>query len=411
MIDLNQLREHTEETIALLHKKDPTFDARRLYELDKIIRRINLEVEQLRQQKNELADTAKAGVTPEIREASIELGKFLKQKELEQTAVEHEFMELYLRCPNLLSDDVPAGGKESNREVHHWSKKPTFSFEPKNHVELGNALGWFDFDSAAAMTGSQFALYKGEAVKLMYALTMFMLKNNEKHGYSLIIPPYLVNERSLEISSNFPKFKNEVYRITDEDLYLIPTSEVSLTNLHRKQVYDATSLPIRQTSWTSCFRREAGGYGALERGLIRIHQFEKVELYSVCTPEQSEAELNQMLKSAEAILQALGLHYRVTLLAAQDCSFQSAKTYDIEVWMPGQNAYYEVSSCSNCKDFQARRGLIRYRQEAGGKPHYAHTLNGSSLALPRLMVALMETYQQADGTIRLPEVLKGYGLL
>jgi seryl-tRNA synthetase len=411
MIDLNRLREHTNETIALLLKKDPSFDAQRLYELDKDVRRINLEVEQLRQQKNELADAAKGGITQELRQQSIDLGKFLKEKEHEQARIEKDFMDLYLICPNLLSDDVPSGNKESNRVVRTWAEKPTFSFQPKNHVELGNALGWFDFDSASAMTGSQFALYKGESVKLMYALTMFMLKNNEKRGFQLVLPPYMVNERSLEISSNFPKFKNDMYHIQDEDLYLIPTSEVSLTNLHRKQVYDADALPLRQTSWTSCFRREAGGYGAHERGLIRIHQFEKVELYSVCTPDQSEGELDEMVTCAEAILQALGLHYRVSLLAAQDCSFQSAKTYDIEVWMPGQNAYYEVSSCSNCKDFQARRGLIRYRNQSGDKPQYAHTLNGSSLALPRLMVALMETYQQPDGTIQLPDILKGYGLL
>jgi seryl-tRNA synthetase len=210
----------------------------------------------------------------------------------------------------------------------------------------------------------------------------------------------------LTVASNFPKFRDQVYAVPEDGLFLTPTSEVNLSNLYRDKILSAEQLPIRMTSWTSCFRREAGGYGATERGLIRIHQFEKLELYTICEPEKSFQELDRMIACAESILKKLDLHYRISLLAAQDCSFPSAKTYDIEVWMPGQGAYYEVSSCSNCTDFQSRRGKIRYKAKEGDKAHLVHTLNASSLALPRLMVALMETYQQADGSIALPEILK-----
>jgi seryl-tRNA synthetase len=225
-----------------------------------------------------------------------------------------------------------------------------------------------------------------------------------------MLPPYLVNEKSLMVAGNFPKFKDQVYAVPADNLYLIPTAEVNLANVYRDQILSASQLPISMTSWTSCFRREAGGYGAHERGLIRIHEFEKVELVTICEPEKSAQELDRIVACAESILKALGLTYRVSLLATQDCSFQSAKTFDIEVWMPGQKAYYEVSSCSNCTDFQARRGSIRYRPSSIAKPTLVHTLNGSSLALPRLMVALMETYQQADGSIHIPEILRNEGI-
>jgi len=229
------------------------------------------------------------------------------------------------------------------------------------------------------------------------------------HGFEPVLPSALINEKSLEVSGNFPKFKDQVYA-TNDGLYLIPTSEVCLANMYRDHIFTPEDLPIRMTAWTSCFRREAGGYGANERGLIRIHQFEKVELVTLCEPEKSAQELERMLACAEDILQKLGLHYRVSLLAAQDTSFQSAKTYDIEVWLPGQKEYYEVSSVSNCTDFQARRGMIRYKKSSDKKTILVHTLNGSSLALPRLMVALMETYQQPDGSIKLPDVLKQISL-
>lgn len=410
MIDLGLLRDDTERIIALIKKKDPEYDAQLLYDLDKQVRVLNQELEALRAEKNELAEQARSGITPAVREQSLKVGALLKSKEIEQEAVFKRFRELYLYCPNLLHADVPAGNKESNVVVKEVGSKPIFNFEPKNHLTLGTALGWLDFEAAAIMTGSNFPLYKGDGVKLLYSLTMFMLKNNMKHGFEPVLPPAFVNERTLELASNFPRFRDQVYEIEKDGLYATPTAEVNLSSMYRERILTQEELPIRMTAWTSCFRREAGHAGALERGLIRVHQFEKVELYTLCEPEQSAQEQERMLACAETILQALGLHYRISLLAAQDCSFASAKTYDIEVWLPGQGVFYEVSSISNCTDFQARRGLIRYKKATDKKTRLVHTLNGSSLALSRLMVAIMEVYQQPDGSIAIPSVLQGEGL-
>ncbi len=410
MIDLASLRHNEADIVARILKKDPKFDVQGLIAADKAFRALSLEVESLREEKNKLADQAKTGFTEDLRLRSIEIGKLLKDKEQILKSVESDFKNLYASCPNPAEADVPAGNKEANTVVREFSTKAVFDFEPQSHVELGNNLGWFDFEAAARMTGSNFALYKGDAVKLLYSLTHLMLKNNIAYGFHPILPPYLVNTRSLEAAGQLPKFADGVYKVENEDLYLSPTSEVNLTNMYRDMILERGQLPVRMTSWTSCFRREAGGYGSAERGLIRIHEFEKIELYSIVTPEESAQELDKMVAAAENILQMLGLHYRVSLLAAQDTSFQSVKTYDIEVWMPGQKSYYEVSSASNCHAFQARRGGIRYRECKGGKTVYAHTLNASSLALPRLMVALMETYQQADGSIQLPDIIKKQGL-
>jgi seryl-tRNA synthetase len=405
MIDLTLLRKDPQHTIASIKRKDPSYDAQALYDLDVQVRATRATVEALRHQKNELAQQGKAGVTPELRAQSQQVSAQLKQAEIDLADQEIRFNTLYLNCPNIPEADLPLGGKEANKVVKEIGQKPHFTFPIKNHVELGEKLGWFDFQKAAVMTGSNFVFYKGDGVKLMYALTMLMLKNNIKHGFTPMLPPYLVNEKSLEVASNFPKFRDQVYRIEDDALYLAPTSEVNLTSVYRNHIFMADELPVRMTAWTSCFRREAGSYGATERGLIRIHQFEKVELYTICEPAHAAQEQERMLACAEDILQQLGLHYRVSLLATQDCSFPSAKTYDLEVWLPGQNAYYEVSSCSNCTDFQARRALIRYKKTADSKTELVNTLNTSSLALPRLMVALMEVYQQVDGSIALPEVL------
>ena len=405
MINLTLLREDPQKITTLIHKKDPTFDVDGLIALDAQVRHLNQHVDELRAEKNALAEKGRQGVTTEMRERSIAITKEIKESDKELADITLKFKNLYLSCPNLLADDVPAGNKESNQVVKEWGKIPNFSFEPKNHVELGEKLGWFDFAAAAHMTAANFALYKNECVKLIYALEMFMFNNNLEHGYSPVLPPFLINEQSLEGASNFPRFKDAVYSIPEDGLYLTPTSEVNLANLYRDAILCEKELPIRMTSLTSCFRREAGGYGATERGLIRIHQFEKFEIFSLTTPEKSAEEQERMIECAESILKKLDLHYRISLLAAQDCSFASSKTYDIEVWMPGQKEYKEVSSISNCTDFQARRCAIRYRKDAG-KPQLVHTLNGSSLALPRLMVALMETGQRADGTIDLPDVLK-----
>lgn len=406
MIDLGLLREQPEQVIGLIKRKDPAYDAQRLYDWDLSLRALRLEVEELRRKKNELASQAKSGVTDELRAQSIQIGKDLKSKEAELEQLEKDFKLLYLSCPNIPEISIPLGGKESNKVVKTWGQKKEFNFPVRNHVELGSALGWLDFDAATRMTAGNFALYKGDAVRLMYSLTMMMLKNNIKHGFEPVLPPYMVNEQSLTVASNFPKFRDQVFAVTEDKLYLTPTAEVNLANIYRDKILAATDLPIRMTAWTSCFRREAGSYGATERGLIRIHQFEKVELFTICEPEHAHKEQELMLAAAEEILQKLGLHYRVSLLAAQDCSFASAKTYDIEVWLPGQGCYYEVSSISNCTDFQSRRGLIRFKRSPESKSELVYTLNGSSLALSRLMVAIMEVYQNADGSITIPDVLK-----
>jgi len=406
MIDLGLLREQPERIIGLIKRKDPSFDAQKLYDWDVQLRKLRIEVEELRHKKNELAKQGKGGVTDELRAQSIEVSKNLKDKEAQLATLDVEFKALYLSCPNIPDESIPVGNKEANKVVKTFGEKKTYSFPVKNHLEIGTALGWLDFDAATRMTGSNFALYRGDGVKIIYALTMMMLKNNMKHGFEPVLPPYLVNEQSLEVTGNFPKFKDQVYAIPEDKLFLTPTAEVNLTNIYRDKILSATDLPIRMTAWTSCFRREAGGYGANERGLIRIHQFEKVELVSICEPDHADKEQERMLACAEDILQQLGLHYRVSLLAAQDCSFASAKTYDLEVWLPGQGTYYEVSSISNCTDFQARRGLIRYKRSADSKSELVATLNGSSLALSRLFVALLEVYQNPDGSVHIPDVLK-----
>lgn len=406
MIDLNLLRTEPEKLKNLVTRKEPSFAFDRLLALDSTVRQIRYEVEDLRKQKNELASKGAQGVNEAVRAQAIELGKQLKTKEAELEKVELEFKDLYLACPNIIQEDIPEGNKESNQVVRTIGEKPKFSFPIKHHLELNEKAEWFDMQMGANMSGAQFVFYKTLGTKIIYALTRLMIKNNVAHGFQPVIPPTLVVEKSLYNSGNLPKFRGDYYEIKDEGLCLIPTAEVGLTNMYANQILPTDSLPMRTTAWTSCFRREAGGYGSTERGLIRIHQFEKVELYSICKAEDSNQELEHMVACAESILKMLGLHYRVSLLAAQDCSFSSARTYDIEVWLPGQDRYYEVSSCSNCTDFQARRSAIRHRKNNDEKPVLAHTLNASSLALPRLMVALMENYQQADGSIKLPQLLQ-----
>jgi len=410
MIDLTLLRENPEGVIKALEKKDPEYNTRLLLDLDKKLRSMRVEVESLRAQKNDLAKQARGGITSEIREQSIQITEQLKTQESSLVDVEKQFNELYLSCPNIPDESVPVGNKESNLEVRINGVKPHYDFPLKNHLELGTALGWLDFDTATKLAGSNIAMYKGDGVCLLFSLAMFMLKHNNAHGFEFVLPSVLVNEKSLEVTGNFPKFKDQAFAVPEDELFLTPTSEVNLTNMYRDYIFSKEELPVRMTAFTSCFRREGGGYGASERGLIRMRQFEKVELVSICDPEKSYEEHERMLACAESIMQKLGLHYRVVLLAGQDASFASAKTYDLEIWCPGQGEYKEVASISNCTDFQARRGMIRYKERPESKTQLVHTLNGSSLALPRLMVALMETYQKADGTIELPEVLKGQGL-
>lgn len=405
MIDLALLRgERAQEIAELIKKKEPDFDVQTLIDLDKKVRGLRAQVEEFRSEKNSLAKQASGGLSDDLRAKSIEVGKALKSKGQELEAFEAEFKKLYIACPNFALPEVPAGGKEGNQKIREWGEKPKLAFKPKNHMELNEKLGWFDFKAGAKISGSQQVMYRGDGLKMLYALTRLMIKNNAQHGHEPILPPYLVNEKTMTDNGNLPKFEGDFYSVQD-GLSLLPTAEVTFSGIFSDTIFPHDKLPVRHCAWTSCFRREAGGYGATERGLIRIHQFEKVEIYSVCDQESSESELERMLGIAETFVQQLGLHYRVSLLAGQDTSFQSAKTFDLEVWLPGQEAYYEVSSASNCTDFQARRGAIRYKDESG-KNKLVHTLNASSLALPRLMVAIIESCQQEDGSLKLPEILQ-----
>jgi seryl-tRNA synthetase len=406
MIDLNKLRENTKHFKELILRKEPTFNIDQLIILDQEVKSTKSHLEQLRKEKNDLAAQGAHGITLELRKKGADLNEKIKAQELLLEEKDKALNVLLLSCPNLPQEDLPLGNKEANKPIKIVGSKKEFSFVPKHHVDLNERAGWFDFQTAASMSGAQFALYRGVGVKVIYALTRLMLRNNVKYGFEPVIPPYLVTEKAMYNASNLPKFRGDFYEIPAYGLSLIPTAEVNLTNIYANKILNAKQLPLRTTAWTSCFRSEAGTYGALERGLIRIHQFEKCEIYSITEPEKSNDELEMMVACGEAILQMLGLHYRISLLATQDCSFASSKTYDIEVWLPGQQQYYEVSSCSNCTDFQARRAQIRYRKHDDEKPVLVHTLNASSLALPRLMVALMETYQQADGSIVLPDVLQ-----
>lgn len=317
--------------------------------------------------------------------------------------------DLLLSIPNLPHDACPVGtSAEDNPEVRVWGTKPAYDFQPKDHVTLGAQHGMLDFEAGAKITGSAFVVYRGPAARLERALISFLLDlHTTEHGYTEVSVPFLVKSDALVGTTQLPKFGDQVYHCEVDDLYLIPTAEVPVTNLHREEILTLAGLPMHYAAYTPCFRREAGSAGLGTRGLIRMHQFDKVELVKITTPETSMEELEKLTGNAEKVLQTLGLHYRVIELCTGDIGFGSAKTYDIEVWAPGQGSYLEVSSCSNFGDYQARRMNLRYKDE-NGKNRFCHTLNGSGTALARLFVALVETYQQADGSILIPEALRRY---
>ncbi|PIE73419.1 MAG: serine--tRNA ligase [Deltaproteobacteria bacterium] len=342
----------------------------------------------------------------EMRETS----QRIKQLDTELTTVEQTLHQIVLAIPNLCSDSVPQGqSDEDNVEIRLWGDKPVFSFPPKPHWEIGTEQGILDFDTAAKISGARFALLKGFAAKLERVLINFFIDlHTEKHGYTEVLPPFLVNTPTMTATGQLPKFAEDLFKIKDWDLYLIPTAEVPVTNIHRDETIAEKDLPIKYTAYTPCFRSEAGSHGRDTRGLIRQHQFDKVELVKFTTPETSEQELESLLADAEEVLQLLGLHYRVVTLCSGDLGFSAAKTYDIEVWLPGQQAYREISSCSNFLDFQARRGSIRYRPTGQKKSRLVHTLNGSGLAVGRTLLAILENYQQEDGSVAIPEVLQPY---
>jgi seryl-tRNA synthetase len=351
------------------------------------------------------ADTAMAAMKA--------VGERIKTIEDELRGVEESLIDLNLRIPNLPHVSVPAGKDAgSNTETRRWGSPPTFTAPSKSHWDLGEALGILDFDRAAKITGARFAVVTGAGARLERALINYMLDlHTTQHGYREVLPPLLVNRSSMTATGQLPKFEEDLFRLRDEDYFLIPTAEVPVTNLHRDETLNESTLPIRYTAYTPCFRREAGSYGKDTRGLIRLHQFNKVELVTFAKPEQSYEELERLTGHAEAILQGLGLHYRIVTLCTGDMGFSAAKTYDIEVWLPSQNHYREISSCSNFEGFQARRGGIRYKGagwKKDTKTEFVHTLNGSGLAVGRTLVAILENYQQPDGSVTIPEVLRHY---
>lgn len=334
----------------------------------------------------------------------------IKELDTDLGTIQDQLQEIVMAIPNLCDDSVPQGNDDSdNIEIKVWGEKPQFTFTPKTHWELGEDLNILDFECAAKLAGARFSLLTGLASKLDRALTNFMLDlHTEKHGYTEALPPFMVNSASMTATGQLPKFEEDLFKIKDWDLYLIPTAEVPITNIYRNETIPEKDLPIKITSFTPCFRSEAGSYGRDTRGLIRQHQFTKVELVKFTTPESSEEALESLLADAEKVLQLLGLHYRVVTLCSGDLGFSATKTYDIEVWLPGQQTYREISSCSNFLDFQARRGAIRYRPDGQKKSKLVHTLNGSGLAVGRTLLAILENYQNEDGSITIPDVLKPY---
>lgn len=375
------------------------------------------EAEQLKNRRNtvskEIAPLKKAGEHEKAEPLITEMrtvSNRIKELDSELTIIQEQLSEIVLSIPNLCDDSVPGGRDDSDNIVmKQWGEIPQFNFSPKEHWELGEALGILDFETSAKLSGARFALLKGFASKLERALINFFLDlHTQKHGYTEVLPPFMVNSTSMKGTGQLPKFKEDLFKIEGWDLWLIPTAEVPVTNIHSGETLAESDLPVKYTAYTPCFRSEAGSYGKDTRGLIRQHQFDKVEMVKFTKPEDSQQELESLLADAEEILQLLKLPYRVVTLCAGDLGFSASKTYDIEVWLPGQNSYREISSCSNFLDFQARRAGIRYRPRNEKKSCLVHTLNGSGLAVGRTLVAILENYQQHDGSIALPEVLAPY---
>jgi seryl-tRNA synthetase len=344
-----------------------------------------------------------------LRTNMAELGSRIASAEADAAVLAEAAASLELAIPNLPHETVPVGPDEtSNRVEHSWGEPPSFAFEPRSHWDLGPALGILDFERGAKVAGARFAVLWGAGAALERALVTFMLDLHRSTGYREVYVPFLVNSDALIGTGQLPKFGADLFRIEGTELYLVPTAEVPVTNLHRGEVLEESSLPRRYCAYTPCFRAEAGSYGRDVRGLIRQHQFDKVELVHFATPESSYAELEVLTKAAEAVLRKLGLPYRVVTLSTGDMGFAAAKTHDLEVWLPGQQCYREISSCSNCEDFQARRADIKYRPAVGGRARFLHTLNGSGLAVGRTLIAILENYQHADGTVTIPEALRPY---
>ena len=419
MLDMNYVRENLDRVReALQARRADTTALDDFAKADAERRRVIAESDQLNAQRNttsrEIGGLMKAGRTDEAAVRRAEVGKLKEQiAELDQLRAQTEsrMNDLLSSLPNIPHESVPYGeSEEDNVEVRRWGTPPEFNFTPKDHVDLGTALGILDLERATKIAAARFAILNGAGARLERALKDFMLDvHTREHGYTETLPPFIVNRSALFGTGQLPKFETDLFKLEDpRELYLIPTAEVPVTNYHREEILEATQLPMRWAAYTPCFRSEAGSYGRDTRGVIRQHQFEKVELVKYALPEDSYDELESLTRHAETILQKLGLHYRVVVLSTADLGFGSAKTYDIEVWLPSQNAFREISSCSNYEAFQARRAQIRFRRAGGAKPEFVHTLNGSGLAIGRTWIAILENYQQEDGSILVPEALQPY---
>jgi seryl-tRNA synthetase len=415
MHDLSYFREHLDVFAEMAKCRNITLDFDGFRALDKERRELITENEHRKAQRNkasnEIARLKKEKLSADaILVEMKQLSERIKQADERVAELDAIQRELLLTIPNLPHSSVPAGhGPEDNLEVRRWGTPPKFDFQPKPHWEVGERAGILDLEAAARITGARFAVYKGWGARLERALANFFLDvHTREHGYTEILPPFLVNTASLLAAGQLPKFAADLFKLQDTDFWLTPTSEVELHNLYRDTTLAEEQLPILVTAWTSCFRSEAGAAGKDTRGILRQHQFQKVELFKFTHPEKSYDEHEALVRNAETILQKLGLHYRTVLLCSSDMGFASAKTYDLEVWLPSSNEFREISSCSNCEAFQARRAGIRFKPKAGGKSEFVHTLNGSGLAVGRTWIAVVENYQKADGSIVIPEALRPY---
>jgi seryl-tRNA synthetase len=419
MLDLNFVRENLERVRAALESRNhATLPLDQFAALDNqrrhAISNSDARNAELNKASKEIGALMKAGKGEDalVRRSEVALLKEqIADANRQRDEAESKMRELLSTLPNLPHASVPVGADESaNEEIRRWGEPPDFDFEPKDHVDLGASLGILDTERATKIAGSRFSILTGAGAMLSRALVSFMLDlHTREHGYEEVLPPFIINKDSLFGTGQLPKFEQDLFKLTDErGLYLSPTAEVPVTNIHRDEMLDSAQLPLKSVAYSPCFRSEAGSYGRDTRGLIRQHQFEKVELVKLTRPEDSYDELESLTRNAERVLQLLGLHYRVVALSTGDLGFSAAKTYDIEVWLPSQKTFREISSCSNCEAFQARRAQIRFRRESGGKPEYVHTLNGSGLAVGRTWLAILENYQQADGSVRVPEVLQHY---
>jgi len=414
MHDLGYFRDHLDQFGEMARNRGISLDLDGFRELDRERRQLITAVEKLKAERNKASDEiarlkkARQDASSLIAEMK-RVSEEIKQSDEQVAALDERLREFMLTVPNLPHRSVPVGRDTSaNVEVRRWGSPPQFDFTPRPHWEVGERAGILDLPAAAKIAGARFALYKGLGARLERALASFMLDVHTKEGgYTEILPPFIVNTASLVGVGQLPKFAEDMFHLEGTDLWLTPTAEVELTNLYRDETIDADALPIRVCAWTACFRSEAGAAGKETRGITRQHQFQKVELFKFARPEQSYDELESLVRDAEKILQRLGLHYRVVQLCTGDMGFASAKTYDIEVWLPSTGEFKEISSCSNCEAFQARRAGIRYKPR-GGKSDYAHTLNGSGLAVGRTWLALVENCQQGDGSILVPEALRPY---